>query len=288
MTRTFKESSTTVYDTNGHPGRHYFRQKTLNHLIVGDCLGLLNQLPSNYCSLVIGSPPYPGKFKRYGQSHQPWSEFMFRIVEECCRVSGGYVLFVVNGQVKSGIYRTDVERLLLLASDESCIKVERPLIWLKNSPPNRKDWFSNTWEYILAFRNPHTTNFHFDWESIATPPKYTAGGRFRQRTSTGDRRLGSEYPQGKLARPRDVLHASVGGGHMGHPFASDNEAPFPERLIIPLIKCLSPEKSRVLDPFLGSGTTFACAFRENRLFTGIDTRSSQIDLTLRRMKDEFQ
>lgn len=74
---------------------------------------------------------------------------------------------------------------------------------------------------------------------------------------------------------------------MGSPLAHQNEAPYPESLITPLILSLSPEKSRILDPFLGSGTTFAVAHRHNRLFTGIDIRSSQIDLTLKRMKSEF-
>lgn len=288
ISRPFKESSTVLLDQTTLEASDQCLHNSKNHLITANCLQVLQGLKSNICSLIIGSPPYPGKFQRYKIAGKLWGDFMEQVILESCRVSSGYTVMVVNGTVKQGRYLTEVEELLSnLGKYKTSIRIERPLIWIKNSPPNRKDWFCNAWEYIICFRNPRTAKFHFDWESIASPPKYNAGGRFRQRTSSGERRLGGEYPQGKLARPRDILHATVGGGHMGSPLAHSNEAPFPEALITPLILSLSPEKSRVLDPFLGSGTTFAVAHRHNRLFTGVDCRASQILLTLKRMKSEF-
>jgi len=93
------------------------------------------------------------------------------------------------------------------------------------------------------------------------------------------------YPKNKLARPRDVLRVTVGGGHLGSKLAHDNEAPFPEALVEPFIKALSNPGDVVLDPFCGSGTTLAVALRLGRRAIGIDNRLSQINLTLRRLAE---
>jgi DNA modification methylase len=163
------------------------------------------------------------------------------------------------------------------------ITCERPVIWHKNAPPNRKDWFGNDWEFCLAFRGEDSTRY-FAWETIAQPPKYSSGGDFRQRSATGKRTKGGSYPKSKLARPRDVLRVTVGGGHLGSPLAHENEAPYPEKLVEPFVLTLCPPGGVVLDPFSGSGTTGAVAKRHGREFIGIDIRESQVELSERRIK----
>ena len=156
-------------------------------------------------------------------------------------------------------------------------------MWHKNAPPNRKDWFGNNWEYCMAFGERGDV---WNWEAIGTPRKYDSGGKFRQRTADGSRKIGNSYPTGKLARPRDVLRVTVGGGHMGSPLAHENEAPYPEKLVEPFILALTNPGDTVLDPFAGSGTTLAVAKRLGRHSIGIDNRQSQIDLTERRLQEQ--
>ena len=71
----------------------------------------------------------------------------------------GPVLWVVNGAVRKGRYMPAVERLMV-ALDDIGVHLERPCIWHKNAPPNRRDWFGNDWEYIIAAKHPGGPPFH--------------------------------------------------------------------------------------------------------------------------------
>jgi hypothetical protein len=254
-----------------------------------DCLDFLASLPEGAVRLVLGSPPYPEKGERYlGDPRKwrtdDWVEWMFRVTEEAVRVSSGDVLWVANGAVRYGRYLPACEGLVWEWHRRGGV-CERPCIWHKNAPPNRGDWFGNNWEFVLAFRKPGVTRT-FNWEAIAEPLKYTRGGRLRQRTTDGQRRLGSAYPQNKLARPRDVFRVTVGGGHLSSELAHENEAPYPEQLVEPFVRVLTNPGDIVCDPFSGSGTTGAVALRHGRRFLGCDSRQSQVDLSRVRLRTE--
>lgn len=74
----------------------------------------------------------------------------------------------------------------------------------------------------------------------------------------------------------------VGGGHMGHALAHDNEAPFPEKLAERFVLSFCPPGGTILDPFSGSGTTKAVAEQHGRKGIAMDLRQSQCELTRRR------
>jgi DNA modification methylase len=240
--------------------------------------------------LVFGSPPYAGKGTRYNgvkfnDNITFWVEMMVSATKEALRVSSGPVCWVVNSHVKASRYFPSVE-FLITRLHYAGIHLERSCIWHKNSPPNRRDWFGNDYETILVAKHPGPVPY-FNWEAVAEPPKYKAGGRFRQRDSKGERRLGSEYPTNKLTRPRDVLRFTIGGGHMGHELAHENEAPFPMGLADHFIKVLCKHGGTVLDPFCGSGTTGHAALINGRNFIGCDIRPGKggIDTAMRRLAD---
>lgn len=81
----------------------------------------------------------------------------------------------------------------------------------------------------------------------------------------------------------DYVHCVVGGGNMGSPIAHENEAPFPESLVEPFVKCFCPPGGVVLDPFSGSGTTAKVALKLGRGAIVIDVRESEIEKTSRRI-----
>lgn len=255
-------------------------------IIEGDCLEVMKGMGAGSVDLVIGSPPYAGKGERYGTGWKwdarSWVDWMHLLTQEAVRVSRNVVVWVANGYVLNGAYHPACEGLIWRCF-ESGIRCERPCIWHKNSAPCKRPWWVNDWEFCMAFR-PKISTEYFDWESIAQAPKYSSGGKFRQRNSKGDRPKteGGSYPKSKLALPRDVMRATVGGGHMGHPLAHQNEAPFPQRLIEPFVKALCPPTGTVLDPFCGSGTTLAVAEQWGRESIGIDIRASQIALSHQR------
>lgn len=262
------------------------RNQAASRVVIGDCLEVLAAMPDNSVELVVTSPPYHGKMLRYGASAKgrmdakQWAAWMCEVVTQCVRVSSGSVIVVANGCVQKNRYQPSCERLIVAAEDAG-IRVDRPVVWHKNAPPNRLDWFGNNWEYVLAFGKNKTWN----WQAIGKPPKFKAGGAFRQRNSKGARVAGGKYPRGKIARPRDVLRVTVGGGHLGSPLAHENAAPFPEKLVEPFILALSNPGDTVLDPFCGSGTTLAVALRLGRDSIGIDNRPCQGSLSGRRIAE---
>lgn len=257
-------------------------------LIAGDCLEVMRSMPAASIDLVVFSPPYALKTRRYDGARrkltwQEWVAWMADVVDECCRVCSGFVLVNANNPTLRG-QEIPANDFLRVALHERGVSCERPVIWHKNAPPNRPNWFSNDYEPVMAFyRGSRPTVWN--WEAIATPPKFKSGGAFRQRDSKGNRKAGGAYPQTKLARPRDVLRVTVGGGHLGSPLAHENEAPFPEKLVEPFVLTLSNPGDVVLDPFCGSGTTLAVALRHGRKAIGIDVRKSQIALTRRRLAE---
>ena len=257
-----------------------------------DCLSWMEDQEPDSVDLVFSSPPYPEKGTRYGGSNNwktdDWVAWMLEVTREAARVSNGYVMWVVNGAIRQRRYLPACEGLVYLANQQGIV-CERPCIWHKNAPPSRKDWFGNDWEYVLAFRSEDSQPY-FDWEAVAQPPKYTNGGRFRQRTANGDRRLGSEYPTNKLARPRDVIRATVGGCHMGYDgddsrLACQGKAPFPVKLAEHFIKACSPPGGTVLDPFVGAGTTAVVCQRTGRRCIGIDILDDQLAIARERICD---
>ena len=71
---------------------------------------------------------------------------------------------------------------------------------------------------------------------------------------------------------------------MGSPLAHLNEAPFPESLAEFFVKTFCPPDGIVLDPFSGSGTTAAVAFKNHRNYIAIDIRQDQVDLGNKRLE----
>ncbi len=266
-----------------------------HHFGINDAIGFMATLPPDSVDLVFGSPPYVNKGARYQGEEKPrkwkcdeWIDFMLELTIRANRACRGDVMWVVNGNIKDSEYCPACEGLIWKWY-ESGRALERPCIWRKNPPCNRLDWYVNSWEYVLVFPKEGSTR-HFDWEAVAQAPKFKSGGQFRQRDSKGERKLGSQYPQGKLVRPRDFIHdlpdscyVTVGGGHMGSPLSSQNEAPYPEKLVEYFLPVLSPLNGIVCDPFLGSGTTAKVALKYGRRFVGCDIRQNQIDLSNQRI-----
>ena len=245
----------------------------------------MRQQSDNSVDLVFGSPPYAEKVQRY-EGHrknlktEEWIAWMLEVTKEAVRISSGMVLWVVNGSVRNRRYLPACEGLVWEWykrggwSDRSCI-------WHKNSIPNRDDWFVNDWEFVLAFKKAGSRSV-FNWKAIAVPPKHNSSSSFSQRYDNCHRRIKSPRPLNKLARPRDVIRVTVGGGHLGHPLAHQTEAPFPLKLAKHFVKACSYSGETVLDPFVGSGTTLQACWETGRRGVGVDIRHSQIELTKQR------
>ena len=105
-------------------------------------------------------------------------------------------------------------------------------------------------------------------------------------SKNGDTIQEDAYLPPVLANPGNLIQGiKVGGGHMGHQAAHENEAPFPQKLAEWFIRSWCKPDGLVLDPFSGSGTTVAAACALGRRGLGFDLRLSQAKLAHRRCRE---
>lgn len=288
---------------------------TADRIIVGDAKAEMGKLPAGSVDLVFGSPPYEDA-RTYGIDFnlkgQEWVDWMVEIVQASLRVCKGLVAFVVEGKTKD--FRWSATPSLLMTD------LHRAGVHLRKPPAFERvgiagsggpDWLRNDYEFIVCATNGGKLPWS-DNTAMGHPPKYAPGGEMSHRVSSGARvnQWGHSYDSGgvslvddrykrvkprpshreatgydppAIANPGNLIRCKVGGGHMGHPLACENEAPFPEFLAEFFIKSFCPPGGIVLDPFCGSGTTCAMAALCDRHYIGIDIRPSQVELSERRI-----
>ena len=268
---------------------------------LGDCLDLLKQLPDNSVDLVLCSPPYEDA-RTYGIGFrlkgQEWVDWSVERYLECVRVCRGLVVWVVEGKTKD--FRWTATPALLMADlHRKGVRLRKPPVYKRVGIPGSggPDWWRNDYEFCVC-----SSKGKLPWsDNTATgePPKYPAGGNPSHHSRDGrinrprlqregDTRRVRTYSPPEKANPGNVIECHGGGGHMGSKLAHENEAPFPEKLVEPFIKCFCPPGGVVLDPFCGSGTTLAVADRLGRNAIGFDVRASQVELSGRRVKENGQ
>jgi hypothetical protein len=271
-----------------------------SRIILGDCLDVMREMPSDSVDLVFCSPPYEAArtygigFKLRGQE---WVDWAVERYIECVRVSRGLVAWVVEGQTRK--FQWSATPALLMADlHRAGVKLRKPPIYSRVGIPGSggPDWWRNDYEFVVC-----ASKGKLPWsDNTATghPPKWAPGGDPSHRMANGRRvhklltKAGAngKAPQGynppAKANPGNIIKCNVGGGRMGSPLAHENEAPFPESLVEPFVLSFCPPGGVVLDPFCGSGTTLAVANRNGREAIGIDIRDSQVDLSNRRILEK--
>lgn len=253
----------------------------------GDCLELLRAMPENSVDMVFCSPPYEAA-RRYGAlgfnlRGQEWVDWAFERYMECVRVCRGLVAWIAEGQTNN--FQWSATPALLIADlHRAGVKMRKPPIFKRVGIPGSggPDWWRNDYEFAVC-----STKGKLPWsdnKATGKPPKYGPGGDPSHHGTNG-RVSGRKYRPPKICNPGNIIECHGGGGHMGSKLAHENEAPFPESLVLPFILSFCPPGGTVLDPFCGSGTTLAVAVKNGRNAIGMDIRLSQMDLSNRRMKE---
>lgn len=254
-------------------------QHFINKIIVGDCLDTLKQMPDNYVDCAITSPPYFG-LRSYGSERQIGNEEtpveyvnkMTEVFHELKRVlkqEGTFWLNIgdtYNGNKKGNTEFIKHKRMLDMdfekkAWDGAKVKdmigvpwmlafalredgwfLRNDIIWYRpnNFPKTAFDRLSLSYEHIFLLAK--SKKYYFDINEAYEP---TADGN-------GKRRM------------RDVWQINSGKGY------GTCVAPFPEKLIEPMVRIGCPEGGVVLDPFMGSGTTGLVAAKNNRNFIWLE------------------
>lgn len=213
-------------------------------LAMGDCLGLLERVPSKSVDAVICDPPYGIDYQsrhiadkarrkpKIAGDKEPFTSFiplLGRVV-----VDAGCVL---------AFTRWDVQQLTIDAMNGCGLRVRNVLIWDKgiHGMGDLKRAYGSRYESIV----------------------FASGDGFR---------FVGKRPQDVLrsakVRPKDLLHP--------------NEKPV--ELLETLIGQVVPEGGVVLDCFMGSGSTGVACMNTGRRFIGIELDQAYFDVARRRIE----
>lgn len=122
------------------------------------------------------------------------------------------------------------------------------IIWHKPNriPASVKDRFNNTYEHVYHF--VQSKKYYFDLDAVKI--------------------MGLN---GRPKNPGDVWSIKT------QALTGEHTATFPEKLIEPIIQCACPEGGVVMDPFLGTGTTWIVCEYLNRNCIGFELNRSYFD-----------
>lgn len=257
----------------------------------GDCLDVLETLPSDSVDLIVTSPPYADARKHtYGGIHPDhYVKWFCERAHEMHRVlkpSGSFVLNIKEKAVQGERHTYVLELILALKRDVGFRWVEEYVWHKKTSAPGKwKYRFRDAWERLLHFSISPDIKMNQDAVKVPTGDwtakrlaNMSANDRTRQESSTrsGVGRKIAAWEGKSLVYPSNVLHQAPVCHNTGH------SAAFPEWLPEFFIQLFTDEGDVVVDPFLGSGTTYRVAQRLGRIPIGIeinDSREMDVDVS---------
>ena len=254
-----------------------------NMIVFGDAQNM-KELEDNSIHLVVTSPPYfnapfdyPDLFKNY----EEFLVIMRNVVKEIRRVldKGRIAAFVVDDTLinkKKYPVVTDITKIFI----EEGFKYRERIVWVKpegyirisrrsgvllQHPYPMYYYPDNLQESILIFQNGD-----FDYKSI---PK-----EIKEKSKIDI----NEYQKEKW-------YLNV--WHITNVLPSNNKlekgiAAFPEEIPYRLIKLFSYKGERVLDPFMGSGTTLKVALELGREAVGYEIDIELLDVVKKKLKAE--
>src|SRR3989344_5356258 len=254
------------------------KAKVKADVILGDCLDVLKKMPSNSVDLIITSPPYADQRKSTygGISPKKYVEWFLPITKELLRVLHQKGTFILNikEKVVDSERHTYVIELIIEMKKQGWLWTEEFIWYKKNCFPGKwPNRFRDSWERLLQFNKQKDFNMYQD--KVRVPMGDWAKTRLKNLSEIDKQRDNSKVGSGfgknvsnwvgrELAYPTNVLVMATESSNKNH------SAVFPEALPEWFIKLFTKPGDRVLDPFLGSGTTSRVAKRMGRNSTGIE------------------
>ncbi|MBD2384663.1 site-specific DNA-methyltransferase [Cylindrospermum sp. FACHB-282] len=259
-----------------------------NKIILGNCLDILQNLPSNCVDFIVTSPPYADSRKNtYGGIHpDKYVEWFLPISQELHRVlkEDGTFILNIKEKVLNGERHTYVLELILEMKKQGWLWTEE-FIWHKKNcfPGKWSNRFRDAWERCLQFNKQKKFNMY--QEAVMVPMGEWAKSRLKNLSETDKKRDASKVgsPFGKnisnwvgreMAYPTNVVHLATECNNKNH------SAAFPKELPLWFIKLFTKEGDLVLDPFVGSGTTCVVAAELDREYIGIEIKADYYELAL--------
>ena len=252
----------------------------------GDCLEVLRDFPGNSFDLIVTSPPYADKRKntyggfppeKYVRWFLPRSEQFLRVLKP----TGTFILNIKE-KVEAGERHTFVIELIMELRRQGWLWTEEFIWHKKNCYPGKwPNRFRDAWERCLQFNK--TRKLKMNQDAVMVPmgdwakTRLKALGkndvvRFDSQVGSGFGKNIANWLERDKAYPTNVLHLATECGNKNH------SAAFPPALPEWFIKLFTDQGDRVLDPFVGSGTTCGVAAQLGRNSVGIELMREYVEL----------
>ncbi len=263
----------------------------VNQIIHGDCQQVLSEIKDDVFDLIVTSPPYADARKKnylgipvdqYVEWFLPRSEQFFRVLKP----EGTFILNIKEKVVQCERH-TYVIDLIKALKQQGWLWTEEFCWHKKNCSPGKwPNRFRDAWERLLQFNKQKKFKMH--QEEVMVPMGDWAKTRLKSLGKNDVIRHESKVKSGfgkniknwegrDKAYPSNVLHLATECGNKNH------SAAFPKALPEWFIKLFTQKDDRVLDPFVGSGTTCVVAKELGRIYTGIDTMKEYCDMSIERL-----
>jgi len=270
------------------------KQQIKTEVILGDCLDVIQKMPSCSVDLIITSPPYADQRKNTygGVGPDKYVQWFLPITRELLRVlkSTGTFILNIKEKVVDGERHTYVIELVIEMRKQGWLWTEE-FIWNKKNcyPGKWPNRFRDSWERLLQFNKQRDFNMY--QEEVMVPMGNWAKIRLKNLSETDKKRDNSKVGSGfgknisrwvgrDMAYPTNVVAMATETSNKQH------SAVFPKELPSWFVKLFTKPGDVVLDPFLGSGTTSIAAFELDRNSIGIEIKQDYYQLAIKNINEQ--
>jgi len=259
------------------------------NVINGDSLKVLKEIEDGKFDLIITSPPYNvGKSYETKTSIEKYLETQEGIINELIRTlsNKGNLCWQVGNYVDKGeVYPLDIYYYQIFKKHG--LKLRNRIIWYFGHGLHASNRFSGRYETILWFSK--TNDYIFNLDNVRVPAKYPGKRHFK-----GDKKgLLSGNPLGKnpsdiweiVERDWETAMWNIPNVKSNHPEKTKHPCQFPIELVERCVLALTNEKSWVLDPYAGVGSTLIAAIKNNRNAVGIEKEKEYCNIAKQRIID---
>jgi len=243
-------------------------QKLLNKIICGDCIEVLSKVRKPFADLIFADPPFNigYKYDKYNdkvksKNYIAWTKDWMAACKKVLKPTGSFYIAIGDE------YAANVK----IIADELKLFMRNWLIWHYTFGQQMKSKFARSHTHIFYFVNDKK-NFTFNDSAVRVPSD-------RQLTYNDKR----ANPAGKM--PDDVWDefSRVCGTFKER--TGWHPCQMPENLLKRIIAVSSNPADCVLDPFSGSGTTAAAAYRLGRDYVGVEISKSYVEKAKKRLAE---
>lgn len=255
------------------------------HIICGDALSVLRELPDSFVQTHICSPAYwkQRDYRVVGQMGQEATPELylerlvevFREVRRTLRTDG--TAWIVIGDKYLNKHRLLLPARMALALQVDGWICRDEIVWHKprTRPAPMTDRTVPNHEMIYLFSK--SPRYYFDFKAIEEPAAYPNQHRKSKTAFRGSESV-REIVTGDNRRKRSVWSVLPDT-------YKEHEATFPADLIRPCVLAGSRPEDLVCDIFTGRGTTGLVAVKLGRKFLGIELNQAYVDMANKRIQE---